>query len=330
MKLSRFIEILARLLGRSRPKQKSLLLNLPLCLIYNIIDELDWAAKVIFSQTCRVMWHLLSGKCHTELRKLTAIERLAFLATLASQSPDHYLCKRCSALHLLWTGDYPTNRNRRRRCARGEILDLDGHKTNLVRPLALYSIANCHVQFAVKFSHMQSVHQEYRKNLMRDLYYSGPWGKNLQCNFAAEPRIVDDKFLLKIKFEIYKNSKELSYENVIDGEYRFPCPHHFIGSDLARRDDLLTVVRAALCQRRNCPPMSYSCNQCPSDYEVVVEDDERLLISIWKDLGSGYTEDAYWRSHVICAQSNSYFSAPELEYDHGSIKAMYSSGRGMN
>jgi len=67
----------------------------------------------------------------------------------------------------------------------------------------------------------------------------------------------------------------------------------------------------------------YSCDQCPTDYVIAVEDD-RVTFNTWQDLGTGISEaDSYWRSHVWDESENNRFRSAKFCYEHGSIRDMY-------
>ena len=53
-------------------EQDSLLLNMPLCLICNLFDELEWPDQVVFSQTCRGLWHNFHSSSHLSISDLVA------------------------------------------------------------------------------------------------------------------------------------------------------------------------------------------------------------------------------------------------------------------
>ena len=76
-------------------EQDLLLLNLPLCLILDVFDKLDWPDQVVFPQTCRGLYHHLNSKCISTLRKATPEGPMKCLTVLSNVLLDHYVCERC-------------------------------------------------------------------------------------------------------------------------------------------------------------------------------------------------------------------------------------------
>ncbi len=82
------------------------------------------------------------------------------------------------------------------------------------------------------------------------------------------------------------------------------------------------VINAAIIQDQHTE--LFSCGRCPTDYSVVVKDDEAVL-EAWHDLGNGFSvEDPSWQSHLYSRQNNMH-EGSQFNYEHGSISKMYES-----
>ena len=326
MDLRRIIAFLSyTILRKSAVKQTSLLLDLPLCIIYNIFDELRWSEKVTLSQTCRDLRYHLRQKCSSILRKATALERLEYLNMLGNILPDRYLCTGCCALHLVDPKDIPiTDCN---------LLGSNLYHTPCPSPEPLwsrvrlhrnYAVAFRHVQLAIKYSRMEGIYQRYRASIMQRFVVSNCPSSSLGFNFVAEPVIVRGRFILMTTFEFYGDFEEVSYSTFMQTTITF-CPHHGTGKLSARNDAFKTLTNSVFRRSSNTSGLcqgAYSCNRCPSDYAIVIKD-KRAIVSIWHDLGTGASpEDPYWRSHVRNNENNM-FNGTEFPYEHGSIEKMY-------
>ena len=327
MDLRRIIAFLSRtILRKSTVKQASLLLDLPLCLIYTIFDELQWPEKVMLSQTCKDLRYNLRQKCSSILRKATVLERLEYLTILGNILPDHYLCTACCVLHLVDPKDIP-------------ITDCNIIGANLYRaPCPLpeplwsrhrlhhnYAVAFRHVQLAIKYSRMGGGYQRYRASIMQRFVVSNRGISSIGYDFVAEPVIVRGRFILMTRFEFYGDVEEVSYWTFMKTTINF-CPHHMTGKFNDHNDTFNILMRSLFRQSRNTSgpcQEAYSCSRCPSDYAIAIKD-KRAIVSVWHDLGTGAsTDDPYWQSHIWDYENNMYNKGTEFPYEHGSIEKMY-------
>ena len=90
-------------------RQTSPLLDLPVDIIYTIIDELPLTARILLSQTCKALWYRMRESNAQEFLRLASEERLKTLTELVQFLPDHYLCYICAALHSVDLADVPAN-----------------------------------------------------------------------------------------------------------------------------------------------------------------------------------------------------------------------------
>lgn len=341
MNLRRIIAVLSTASSWRRDvKQNSLLLNLPLCLICDIFDELDWPDKVVFSQTCRGLWYHLHSKCISIFRKATSEDRLKYLTMLSNVLLDHYVCERCCVLHLINPEeDVPGIYRPRCRDTYHAPCPLSEREEGRVDSSAHYAFGYRHVQLAVKYSRLggKAVHQRYLHRIMREFAKTGnppsSWPTRIQSDaFTARPRIVRGKFIVRARYHFFQDLPKISYSNIVETPIPF-CPHQYIGP-LYYSEDPVVLIIGSLFQLPSGTPYpgfhqrKFSCDRCPSDYEFIMKG-KTLTVFIWRDLGTGtyLDEDPCWRSQVDTdnancrPQSNSFLPL----YEHGSIKTMFNS-----
>ncbi len=314
-------------------KQDSLLLNLPLCLILNICDELDWPDKVVFSQTCRSLWHHLHSKCVSTFRKATFEDRLKYLTILSSILLDYYVCERCCVLHLINPKDVPGIW--RSQCwdtyhVPCPLPELNEGSVSFSRH---YAFAYRHVQLALKYSRLggKAVHQRYLKNILREFVHLEHPSSQQRIEsdaFTARARVVRGKLIVRARYHFFEDLPKVSYKNIIMTPMAF-CPHHTIGPLYSWRDPVILIIQSLFQQPSGFPwpgfyRRSFSCDRCPSDYEIIMKD-SKLTIFIWRDLGTETClEDPCWRSQINTIIDYRLPSTDFL-YEHGSIKTMFNS-----
>ena len=321
-------------------RQDSSLLNLPLCLILDIFDELNWPEKVVFSQTCRGLWYPLHYKCVSIFQNLTAENRLRYLTMLGNVPLDHYTCENCCSLHLINPKDYPSSWIRplvdskvfHHPCPLPETRE--GH----ISGLHDYAIGFRHLQLACKYSRLggTAIHRRYMKNILQGWTEKAnpePWQsarpgyQRPRCN--VQPRIVRGRFIVRTEHHYFESLPELSLLAVLEATTTF-CPHHILFKKYQYHDDkeILEILQSMFHQPSGAPypgfqERSYSCSKCPSDYDLVIED-RKLTISVWQDLGTGISlEDPFWQSHTATLVNRRRWG--QALYKYGSIKAMFNS-----
>lgn len=297
-------------------KQKSSLLNLPLALVYDIFDELQWPEKVLLSQTCRDLWYTLRSQCSSAIRQATVAERVECLAVLGDILPDHRLCISCRALHLLDPKDLPVMSNDRfhKPCPASEDI------WSRHRLMPFYSIAFRHVQLAIKYTRLTGVHQDYRASILRKYTISFP----RSYSFTAEPVIAHGRFVLMTTRVFYKAVGPMLF-STLSQMYLYVCPHLGTGASFIPDSPLLAAIRfvsnvadgqRGLLQKGN------SCDRCPTDFLMSIEDG-RAILYVWQDLGAGTSSaDPYWRSHIR-DKENGLFKGTSFSYEYGSVRDLY-------
>ena len=314
-------------------KQDSLLLNLPLCLISDIFDELDWPDKVVFSQTCRGLWYPLHSKCISTFRKATSEDRLKYLTMLSNVLLDHYVCERCCVLHLINPEDVP---GIWRSLCWGTyhvpcpLPELNESRLCFCRN---YSFGYRHGQLAFKYSRLggKAVHQRYLNNIMRGFVRkeNPSFQERVQSDaFTARPRIIRGKLIVRVRYHFFEDLPKVSYSNIVMTPMSF-CPHHRMGGLHYWKNPVILIIYSLFQQPSGTPypgfhRRKFSCDRCPSDYEFIMKDC-MLTVSIWRDLGKGtYLEDPCWRSQID-ANDDYRLRSNKFLYEHGSIESMFNS-----
>lgn len=301
---------------KGRVKQNSSLLDLPLDLLYDILDQLQLPEKLLLSQTCRDLWCTLRSQCSSAIQQATAVERLECLAVLGDMLPDHRFCTSCRALHHLDTKDLPTMRNDifHRPCPAPEAM------WSRHRLMPYYSIAFRHVQLAIKYTRLTRVHQEYRARILQKFTISIP----PFYSFTAEPSIIQGRFILMSTWAFPKAVGPMAVSTLSQMHFQI-CPHLGKGISLIPENPLIAAIRFAsnvadgqhgVLQDEN------SCDRCPTDFMISVED-KRAILCVWQDLGAGTSSaDPYWRSHIY-SKENNLFKGTSFSYEHGSVREFY-------
>ena len=294
-------------------KQGFPLLDLPLDLVYNIIDELKLPEKILLSQTCRLLRYTLHRKCASTMCRATAHKRLEYLAVLGHTLPDHRLCTSCRALHLLNYEDIPAMKSGKinNSCPVPRVLGSRHHM------LPCYSISFHHVQLAIKYTRLKNFHQEYREKILQTFQVKIPRFCSVPLVFSAIPVVVYGRFLLMTVFHFYNAVEPTPSSTIFEAPVRI-CPH--LGTGLYMSNNpLLAAVRLARTEsRRGRRGKLYSCDQCPTEFRVFTYDRD-VTLRVWQDLGSGISPtDPYWCSHIPSV-NNSLYRGTKFDYEHGSI-----------
>lgn len=191
-----------------------------------------------------------------------------------------------------------------------------------------YTLAFQHVRLAVKYTHLDNCHQNYRASIMQKFTRSWAQIYSMRLQFIAEPRIVQGRFLLKATLVFHQISKSTLLSSLSEAPFCF-CAH--VGAMGMRRLPENTLLNAVLhaSQKADGEHDSacevHSCSQCPTNFTIVFTQG-RATFTVWQDLGTGASpEDAYWKSH-IWSTSNSIFCGPSFPYRHGSIRRQFYNG----
>lgn len=313
--------------GYSHPKAKGYsLLDLPLDIVYTIADELTLPSRIIFSQTCRDLWHLLHGDCLSAFREASVVERLDCLAVLEQLLPDHRLCTGCCALQPVY---YITPLGRYREDVCSRFCPFETPRFSRFLLSGFYAISFPFVQLAIKYgshSRYQGPGKKHYPCLLPTFSISIPDFFSWRLDFAAEKLVAKGRFLLKTTHVLHGVTQPLSLLNTSKAPVAI-CSHLSLGvvHPIALGEPIPAALRMAhdeagapvgLNQDLHC------CARCPTDFLVSNRDDD-VSIMVWTDLGNGTSpQDPFWRSHLL-SNENSPLDGNTFDYRLGSIQEMY-------
>ena len=306
--------------------QTSAFLDLPIDILCAICDELPLSAKILLSHTCKAMWYTLRSQCAVLSKAIAGDDRSSTLIELGKLLPDNYHCTKCNLLPTVLSYDTPdlTSRFCRRHSCR---TDAPTHDQLYLHPS--YTISFHHVQLALKYSRMKEKHQDCRTNILRK-FEIHPVGSPIIKTFTAQPKVVNAKFLLLATYVVDAASLRDAAERDHSKFIMF-CPHQSFGIGLDPRswNCFVTVLRKAAINAASTHDQPqqhtelFSCDHCPTDYSVVVAEDE-AVIKVWHDLGEGLSvKDSSWQSHLYPYKIDDVCSGSQFHYEHGSISKMY-------
>lgn len=303
-------------------EQTSAFLDLPIDILCCICDQLPLSAKILLSHTSKAMWYMLRSKCSFQLKAMAPEDRFNTLTELGNLLPDNYHCTKCNILHPVEPNDIPNLTNWYRR---GHSCRTPSQMNDHVHPQDSYAVLFHHVQLALKYSRMKEKHQDCRTNILQKFEIC-PAGSHIIKTFAAKPKVVNARFILLATYVLYAGALRDAAKTDYD-KYILFCPHHHFGIGTGPGNFFAAilqkaVINAAIMQDQHTE--LFSCDRCPTDYSVVVKDDEAVL-EAWHDLGNGFSiEDPSWQSHLHSYQNGISKRLP-FNYEHGSISKMYDS-----
>ncbi|KAI1213821.1 uncharacterized protein F4807DRAFT_201576 [Annulohypoxylon truncatum] len=328
-----------RLRGRRKEtgRQTSPLLQLPVELIHRISNELSPAGRRVLSQTCRPLCEIL-GKSALATR-LSRDDYCEYLALIARQRPDYWVCEACIGFHRVTTVDTPENPcvptcsagpRRWRYTGYGQRDRLDAR---------LFRVDHRHIQLALKYTRLRcDNYQDYLDKLLAPCVdsnfetYLWPYRQpnKLTVRYSAFPKIVmgndgNLRFLLLSTWSYQEDRSQLSLPAM--GDLKI-CPHLRLpygarrgaGRELGSLRGILTPF--LLNEDSNERKGLYFCCYCPTDL-CVKKSPGRLFLSAWQDLGpEGSPMDKSWRVHIL-SSLNSSRGHPHLSHEPGSILRLY-------
>ncbi|EHK20403.1 uncharacterized protein TRIVIDRAFT_203028 [Trichoderma virens Gv29-8] len=291
---------------------KVALFNIPPEIFLPIIDNLGLGDQFILSQTSRALRHVFSRDWVQEMSQLGFKDSLRFWAAVASRKPDHWACSHCCRLHPVDTSDTP-NTPRDPPCFAEYGME-DVSKG--------YTLQESHVQNALKLHRLGNQHQDYLAGLMRP--YSTFSKREFMFenafteSYTLNPRIIDNRFIIQEEWIIQDEDevdRALSqhvkiyacpHVGVFDGGYLRSIDWKMQASELLRRIRPgafeITILESMMRLAVKGPGYSMydSCPRCPTDYEVVVSEDQHTAtIRAWHDFGGeGAPVDTGWDAHV--------------------------------
>ncbi|KAI0890682.1 uncharacterized protein GGS22DRAFT_16995 [Annulohypoxylon maeteangense] len=319
------------------------LLQLPVELIHHISDDLSPASRLVLSQTCRPLGEILRRDALAN--PFTREYRCEYLAAIARQRPDYWVCEVCVRLHKVDTSDTPekpcvqtcsAGRKRWRQTGYGQQDRLDAR---------LLRIDHRHIQLALKYTRLKCRnYQDYLDNLLvpriETKFGTHLWPYRqpnvLSVHYSAFPKIVvgDDgnlRFLLLSSWRYEVDTKSITIPAM--GDLKI-CPHlrltygarRGIGHEIGSLKRILSsfLPREGMDNKNG----FYFCCYCPTDL-CVKTSRARLILSAWQDLGpEGSPMDKSWRVHIL---GNPMISRghPHLSHEPGSVLRLYEQTKGV-
>ncbi|KAI1441159.1 hypothetical protein F5Y02DRAFT_311873 [Annulohypoxylon stygium] len=333
-----FAGIMAWGIPLRKKRKESPLLQLPVELIHRISNELSPSSRLILSQTCRPLREIL-GK-DVSLIRFTRQDRCEFLAAIARQLPDRWVCEACIGLHGVITVDTPetpcsitclAGRERWRYTGYGQRDRLDSR---------LLRIDHRHIQLALKYTRLQCYrYQQYLNQLIaphiNPSFETHPWPykqpNKLAVRYSAYPKIVmghdgNLRFILLSTWCYQEDGSPLSLPAM--GDLKI-CPHlrlmyglgKGVGHDLG---SLRGILRPYLLHGgRHRTKGYYYCCYCPTDLRIT-KSPGRIELHAWQDLGpEGSPLDKSWRVHIHLVAAR---GLPYLSHEPGSVWELYQTG----
>ena len=317
------------------------LLQLPTDLVLLISQELPPFSRVLLSQICCALREVLG---HLSVVSLSRDRRLEYLATLARDLPDQWVCEVCVTLHRMNDLDIPTAPEHMT-CPRGWQTWLLGAYgiplTQSWQDAGRVRLDHRHIQLALKcirlqkhcyHSYVQKLLVPYHNDNFAACGYPSTQPKPLMAEYSVYPRVVlgrdgNLRYLTLSVWKYYRNHQPVSLDAL--GYFNI-CPHLFLRPDLPPQphhplDTLGRAINAAL-RSRNGAKQSGACPRCPTDFSVQASSDRAKLL-VWQDLGSeGSPMDLAWRSHVFDirkAARNFRSMGMTLGHARGSVRTLY-------
>ncbi|KAI1126098.1 hypothetical protein F5Y10DRAFT_294035 [Nemania abortiva] len=314
-----------------QPSINSPFLQVPAELLSYIATFLAPADAVLLSQTCRSMRARL-GK-HSNTARLSCADQFAYLAGIARDLPEKWVCDYCLALHPINKRDKPTAERRPCSCPLYSF-QKSWLRTRLHNHYHI-AIEHHHVQLALKYTRLQQrKYDSYLQDLLKP-YQERPFSTmsytsiTHQARYSAYPRIVtgsdgNPKFLLFSVWKYLAGGRDIMFHRL--GCQRI-CPHlKFLDYDYDKyNNSLLHTVRWAL--HKSGMEWRNSCARCATDFSAMLCG-RNLYLQVWQDLGpEGSPLDLAWRSQNIYpgvdGVTNSAEAGPSLHHKAGSIQKLY-------
>ena len=298
-------------------KQSPKFSDLPLEILFLVIEHLSLPERIIVSQSCKGLWQALRINCSDSFSRASVDEQRGCLAALGDTLPDYRHCEACRRLHPLVLHDVPsaTDAQYFGLCPAPDCI------TTRHCMIEYYAIAFRHVQLATKYTRLKHYHQDYCSLLLEAFikfvanYYS------MSLRFQATPNVVDGKFLLMTLYTFQGES--ISIAKLLRAGVVL-CPHLTLRQPDKHYLSLYTSVCDAFERLPSGLSKSSYCKKCPTDYSVKASKGE-FEFNVWQDLGDGRSiTDPYWTSHLWSEIDN---TKSDFDYEKGSIRKRWYKAR---
>lgn len=326
--------------------------DLPPELLLAMAEILPAESRLVLSQTCSAFHNIIQSSQRTKfsLKNFDPSTFLDYLATIARDLPDAWVCDKCMALHAADLHDTPQS-PLTKSCPRASL-----HRANGQR---LCWPHHRHVQLALKYTRLGVRDPERRRHLaelLDPVFANHPpdiedsWVAHVTC--SSRGKVVNGRFLLKYTWHYDAASEPIEYL------YRGPygrlviCNHKYLpgflmayifyrvkqpGEEEAAKilseglrvllepSDMREAARESLSlvDDQRGMELTESCSSCWTDFSVCVGEDG-FWLSAWYDLGPEASPfDEAWTSHRIQEPYGSVSGRLREGYVPGSIRRLY-------
>ncbi|KAJ4182855.1 hypothetical protein NW767_013135 [Fusarium falciforme] len=307
-----------------------------------VVDFFPLDTQAVLSQTCRAMRNILKVP---EPANLPYVERVDYLANLAKDRVDCWVCDECVKIHKMHLADRPLS-TVSGNCKR---VNIDNNTScNLFRWRKHFFLTSQHVELALKYTRLGKdklgwKHRLYLEEVlkpricrdkMRDV---DGLKKNVTCRI--EPKVVDGRFLLRTEWTYsFKDEEKLTAQDVwrLLGRQGEECSwyemqYSEVGVSQEGDDDCSTchrcLSRAATkraVENHNVDVEGHDLSS-PTDYTFRVEAGKAKLIA-WQDIGKGVSPiDLAW-TRTMLTQPEDDWSGEEDEMEDVDLRIGHAPG----
>ncbi|CAG9947094.1 unnamed protein product [Clonostachys rosea f. rosea IK726] len=278
-----------------------------------IVEELSDHTKVLLSQTCRSIRHMLQKE--KIVPALSAPEHVRLLVHLSRGNPDVWVCATCKKQHPVTEGDlwgdnqFSSCPNRKFSRRREGMCRINYARVQLALKYSRFAIDNARID-----SHLRRLIRpegsvlrvKHRHNLA-------------EFTSSSRPRVIDGRFLVKYtwKYRLHSGSYTPSKmpSMMVCDHQRLLRPADGVVWGEERKQLFRTVLQAML-DDRNGVEYCGSCPFCPTDF-TVRSFDNLMRIDAWKDFGpEDGPSNPTWKSHSLS-------EAQRTPKDRGTVRRLY-------
>ncbi|CAH0047537.1 unnamed protein product [Clonostachys solani] len=261
--------------------QTALLLQLPVELIYMVLDILRPHEKSILAQTCRCLRVIAYSKS-VATYDLPDDEAFDYLRCITHNDPGTWVCAFCTQLHAV-TEDHLSE----------EWWNSFAYKNGVFESLVpLWDSSICsdgyrHVQLSLKYDRLSPNSSECGERLARLLtpYNTTPKFPILQSamrgHIHAVPKVVQGRFILKSTWTFRKGDTILRPD--IMGINVHICNHQSFGRTRRTPSTLTKAINMA-CENQGVTVLG-SCGSCQTDFAIEFRSAFVAEVTAWKDFG---------------------------------------------
>ncbi|KAK9437438.1 F-box domain, cyclin-like protein [Metarhizium brunneum] len=324
--------------------------NLSPELLLAIAEKLPADSRLVLSQTCSAFHSIIQSSQRTKcsIKTFDPSTFLDYLAVIARDLPDTWVCDKCMALHAADLQDTPQSPITKS-CPRASL-----HRAN---GKSLCWPHHRHVQLALKYTRLGVRDPERRRHLaelLDPVFANHPpdiedsWVAHVTC--SSRGKLVNGRFLLKYTWHYDAASEPIEY--LYSGPYGrlVICNHKYLpgflmayifyrvkppGEEEAAKilseglrvllepSDAREATRESLRDDQRGTELTESCSSCSTDFSVCVGED-CFWLSAWYDLGpEGSPFDEAWTSHRIQEPYGIVGGRLREGYVPGSIRRLY-------